>query len=81
LIDNDFDNDGICNDEDDCMYTTTNDDICNLNVEIPYSEQDLMMDQHLDLNFDICYGSDTQTSLKLGDFFGKVIHFNLSASW
>jgi hypothetical protein len=81
IIDNDLDNDQICDNVDECIYTTNNDDICNSNVELPYSEQDLMMAQHLDLNFDICYGSDSQTSLKIGDFFGKVIHFNLSASW
>ena len=81
IIDNDLDNDQICDDVDDCIYTTLNNDICNSNVILPYKEEDIMMVEHLNLHFDICYGSNLNNSLKIGDFLGKVIHFNLSASW
>ena len=81
IINNDIDNDQICDDVDNCRYTTSNDDICNHNVELPYQEQNIIMMEHLDQSFDLCYGSNINNSIKLGDFFGKIIHFNLSASW
>jgi len=98
IVDNDFDDDGVCNSDepmgcidplacnydinaeisDESCYT---DDICNSNISLPYQEQDFIMMEHLEQEFDICYGSEFQDVLKLGNFFGKIIHINLAASW
>ena len=49
-------------------------------VELPYDEGDVLMLEHSDMNFSICYGSEND-SLKFSDFSGKVILLNLAASW
>ncbi len=66
-----------------CETLPTNDEyLCNdSQINYPYQAGDQIGCDDLEIGLDVCFPSDCNNDISLGDYYGKVIWLEMTSSW
>ena len=66
----------------DLIASGTCDNECQIGDDcIPYEKDFKITSSHLEKNFNVCYGNQSESEIKISDFEGQVIWLQAVASW